>query len=515
MKRLCYFAFFLCVLACKKKSSNEPNPTNNTPQAVCEAPPLADMTGASLWGDGTPASCTQTKLQELLDAGGKIKCNCGDAPFSLSLTSSLIIPNKEIVIDGGNKVTLNGNNQHIIMDKAPAANQNAGTLLVVQNLRFINAKGNKGERGAAIRGRAFGSLKVFNCVFENNNMPIPDADDCGAVHTILYKEAIFANCTFRNNKAPNGAAVGTIGTAMTFINCVFENNEATGTGGTFAQGGQGGAVYVDGIDQNGVNNQMSMCGCTFINNKANHQAGAVNVIFYAGKGSSMSMDKCSFENNSCRDDKGGGFYFMNGSLNLSNTLFSKNSSPSQGGGLWVANGTLNITNCTFEGNLAVNGTNGLGGAFALSSGTCNIMNCTFAQNRAGDFASAIFNGGNTTLANTLFYNNLVGGTNQGNPYGGAVINKNSNLTVGEGNMQFPKSFSGQFGATDDYWLTPSVSTEDAGLLPLADNGGFTKTMALPQGSPAIDRGTNQNAPSTDQRGLPRKNKPDCGAFEFQ
>ncbi|MFN3316637.1 MAG: choice-of-anchor Q domain-containing protein, partial [Raineya sp.] len=286
-------------------------------------------------------------------------------------------------------------------------------------------------------------------------------------------------------------------------------------GGTFAQGGSGGAVYVDGVNQNGVNNQMSMCGCNFINNKANYQSGAVNVVFYAGKGSSMTMDKCNFENNSCRDDKGGGFYFMNGALNLSNTLFSKNASPSQGGGLWVANGTLSITNCTFEGNTAVSGNNGLGGAFALSSGSSNIMNCTFANNRAGNFASAIFNGGNTTLNNTLFYNNLVGTGSQSNPYGGAVINKNSNLNVGEGNMQFPKGFTGQFGAADDYWLTSAVSNEDAGLLPLADNGGFTKTMALPQNSSAIDKGTNQNAPNTDQRGLPRKNRPDCGAFELQ
>jgi hypothetical protein len=38
------------------------------------------------------------------------------------------------------------------------------------------------------------------------------------------------------------------------------------------------------------------------------------------------------------------------------------------------------------------------------------------------------------------------------------------------------------------------------LLPLADNGGPTWTMALASGSPAIDTGANPLALDTDQRG---------------
>ncbi len=61
-----------------------------------------------------------------------------------------------------------------------------------------------------------------------------------------------------------------------------------------------------------------------------------------------------------------------------------------------------------------------------------------AEKQAGNFASAIFNGGNLTLTNSLFYNNLTGSGNQSNPFGGGTINKVSNLTVGEENLQFPK-----------------------------------------------------------------------------
>ena len=53
------------------------------------------------------------------------------------------------------------------------------------------------------------------------------------------------------------------------------------------------------------------------------------------------------------------------------------------------------------------------------------------------------------------------------------------------------------------------------LAALANNGGPTKTMALPKGSPAIDAGVTAGAPATDQRGKPRDAKPDVGAYEAQ
>jgi hypothetical protein len=61
---------------------------------------------------------------------------------------------------------------------------------------------------------------------------------------------------------------------------------------------------------------------------------------------------------------------------------------------------------------------------------------------------------------------------------------------------------------------------DAGIGPLADNGGPTQTQALLPGSPAIDAGSpskgNGNPAAcerTDQRGVPRKARCDIGAFE--
>jgi hypothetical protein len=503
-------------LGCKK--DNQTETPLLPPDSICDTPSLEDMTGAKLWGDGTPASCTQAKLQQLINDGGKIKFNGGDNPFTLTLSSSLIVPNKEVIIDGANKLTISGNNAVRIFDIQPTSDQAHGTLFSIRNMNLANGKAplKTDERGgAAIYGRVFGSLKVINVNFENNTGPLSASDDCGAVHTIMYKEVLFANCNFRNNKGANGGAVGTIGSAMTFINCVFDSNNATGTGGTFSKGGSGGAIYVDGTDQNGVNNFITICGCKFLNNTSGYQSGAVNIIFYENKGSVATINKCTFDQNNCTIDKGGACYFMNGSFSITNSTFSGNNCPAQGGAIWGTNINTNIVNCTFWENKAVKGADGLGGAVTLGNGSSKIVNCTFAENQAGNFASAIFNGGSMSITNNLFYKNLVGTGYQSNPYGGAVINKGTALTVNGGNLQYPKDFTGQYGTMQDYWITTNVLTVDALLQSLANNGGPTKTMLLLPNSPAIGKGTSTGAPLTDQRGYTRKNLPDIGAFETQ
>jgi hypothetical protein len=503
--------------SCKKdkKASDKFNFT--VPAAVCDNPATVDMTGAKLWGDGTPASCTQDKLQTLINQGGKIKCNCGNADFTLALTSSLVIPNIEVTIDGNSHLTIDGQNAYRIFRKQTAANQAGGTLFSIQNMNLVNglAKSNKDELGGgAIYGATYGSLHVINVNFQNNNGPLSASDDCGAVHTVMYKEVSFANCNFINNNGANGGAVGTIGSAMSFINCHFTNNRATGSGGTFDKGGSGGAIYVDGVNQNGTANKyISICGCTFDGNTSGYQSGAVNIIFYQNTGSYATIDKTSFSKSSCDIDKGGACYLMNGDFAISNCTFSENTTPAQGGGIWTTNSSVQLVNCTFWKNKAVKGSDGLGGAVTLGVTTATITNCTFAENQAGNFASAIFNGGSLAITNNLFYKNLVGTGYQSNPYGGAVINKETDLTVNEGNMQYPTDFSGQYGTMKDYWLTAKVLTSDALLGTLADNGGPTLTMALPANSPAVGKGTASGAPTTDQRGQARKNPPDIGAYE--
>lgn len=499
-----------------------------TPPAVCPAvAPDPVPANAAVWGTGTPASCTPAALQALLNAGGPIRCNGGPQPFTVVLTAPLEVPNRDVLLDGGNLLTLSGGSTTRIFDKLAAPSAALDSRLALQRLtlrdgRAPNTPGGTAPDvlgGAAIRGRAYGRLKVVDVAFEGNEGPLSQSDGCGAVHTIVYQSVVFSGCTFRRNRAANGGAVGTIGSAEQFVNCVFEDNAATGTGGTFALGGSGGAVYVDGVNQNGVTNTISLCGCAFRRNTAGHQAGAVNIIFYDGQGSSGTMDRLTFEDNTCAADLGGALYYMNGPLALSNSTFARNRCPAAGGGAWVNNCRLALSNCTFTANQANdNRGGGLGGGLAIDgSGTekqATITNATFSANRAGNFASALFNTGVLTLANSIFNNNLTGTGNQSNPYGGGTINKNSALTVAAGNVQWPETYAAQFGPQREDWLTPAVRVADAQLQPLANNGGPTLTQALAAASPARDWGTAPAAPTTDQRGAPRLGAPDAGAYEY-
>ena len=495
------------------------------PPAVCPAPAPMDMSGAAPFGNGTAASCTQAALQALLNAGGNIVCNCGPAPYTLTLTSPLQVPNQRVVLDGLGRLTLSGGGAVRIIDKAPAASAANGTLLALQNLTlrdgFAPDDGNNDRLGgAAIRGRAHGKLQVLNVRFLSNTGPALQSDGCGAVHTIVYDDVVFAGCTFSGNRGANGGAVGTIGSAQRFINCAFEDNAATGTGGTFDLGGIGGAVYVDGVNQNGVTNTMSLCGCAFRRNTAGKQGGAASLIFYDGQGSTASIDRCTFEDNAVGSggDLGGALYYLSGPLMLTNSTFARNTTPSAGGGVWVTNTLLSVRNCTFASNVAAdNAGGGLGGGLAISGGAehrASVLNCTFSGNRGGNFASALFNLGTLSLGNTLFQNNPTGTGNQSNPYGGGTLNKNSALTVLAGNVQWPETYNAQFGPQREDWLTPAVLVADARLLPLAANGGPTPTQALPAGSPALDLGLAPGAPATDQRGAARVGPPDAGAYEF-
>jgi len=140
-----------------------------------------------------------------------------------------------------------------------------------------------------------------------------------------------------------------------------------------------------------------------------------------------------------------------------------------------------------------------------------LQNLTIAHNAApcaGCFAAGIANdsGASLTLRNVLFEDNVGG--NAYNPW--AMLHPAAN---GAGNLQWPQArpAAGQ-GETA---VAPGTVFAKANLADPAANGGPTETMALPPGSPAIDGGSTAGAPATDQRGAPRGDAVDIGAYERQ
>ena len=82
------------------------------------------------------------------------------------------------------------------------------------------------------------------------------------------------------------------------------------------------------------------------------------------------------------------------------------------------------------------------------------------------------------------------------------------MTDQGGNLQWPQNkASGKPG----HPCVAGITFADPLLQPLADDGGISMTFALGPGSAAIDHAT--DCPTTDQRGEPRTNPCDTGAYE--
>ena len=209
------------------------------------------------------------------------------------------------------------------------------------------------------------------------------------------------------------------------------------------------------------------------------------------------------------DGLGGAIRGVDGSvLTITDSLISGNSAQ-QGGGLHLIGTTAKLTNCTISGNDAGLQGGGLDAAFG-GRGQTTLTNCTVSGNsakggRSGDGGGLYLSTGMDFLYNTIVAGNTVAAGTLASDIGGVSLVRGSNNLIGNGNS----------GGLRDGVNGNIVGVANPLIAPLGDYGGFTKTMPLLPGSPAIDAGTATRAPSLDQRGLRRVGAVDIGAFESQ
>jgi hypothetical protein len=154
---------------------------------------------------------------------------------------------------------------------------------------------------------------------------------------------------------------------------------------------------------------------------------------------------------------------------------------------------MSISNSTVANNSANYG----GGHLNDGGNTVNISNSTFANNPSIQ-GGGIDNGGTVNLSNNLFANS-----------GGNCVNGINN---DQGNNLSSDSSCGFTASTSQQNTDPMLDPNG-----LQNNGGPTQTIALQQGSPAIDQIPATACPATDQCGLPRPDDSettcDIGAYE--
>ena len=216
---------------------------------------------------------------------------------------------------------------------------------------------------------------------------------------------------------------------------------------------------------------------TFSNYNSNLAGGAV--LLSNDIGATVTFDNCIFTDNSISNGAGGGaIYFAGGNLTITGTTFKSNTSIDEGGAILGSSGTITITNSVFESNSAAtrggaiyavnanftitgatfydNETTGIGdsdggAAFVVAGAgsTNSITNCTFYQNTTAranqDYGTIRTNNGNTTVSNSLFYDNITNNDTGGPSDWGSGPN---------GTQTFETSIA--------QWISTNIANQDEG-----------------------------------------------------
>ncbi|MCP4601926.1 MAG: right-handed parallel beta-helix repeat-containing protein, partial [Proteobacteria bacterium] len=209
------------------------------------------------------------------------------------------------------------------------------------------------------------------------------------------------------------------------------------------------------------------------------------------------VENCTFSKNIARG--GGGMANHDGSSpTVKNCVFSENSTTEfEGGGMqnWADDSDPQIINCLFHKNVA--GLYGGGaGMFTTQGSHATVTNCTFSENETKNMGheqgkgAEVSVGGSMTVINSIFY----GSTGRGDEiWVDAEGTASVTYSIVEG------GYDGDGNLDEDPLFRNSID------------------LHLTQGSPAINSGTSNDAPSDDLDGntRPTGEGVDMGAYEYQ
>ena len=315
----------------------------------------------------------------------------------------------------------------------------------------------------------------------------------------IYGTATLSDCTISGNTGGSnwggGGLVNDGSGAVTLTDCTLTNNYGGATG-------SGGAI------ENEVAGTVTLTECT-VSGNTGYRGGAISNYSMTG---TVELLDCTVSGNTATYTGGGGIE-NRGTLTLTDCTVADNRAAKGGGGVYneeqpseKVGGSATLTNCTVSGNSA---TGGSGGGVQNLVGTISLTNCTISDN----VASASGGGVAVTATNTLTIGNSIVAGNTATTSDPDVIG----AFTSQGHNLIGKT-DGSTGWVGSDLTGTIASPLNALMVPLANYGGPTETMALLPGSPAIDAGNNALIPSgvtTDERGLPRivGGTVDIGAFE--
>lgn len=334
------------------------------------------------------------------------------------------------------------------------------------------------------------------------------------------------NCDIINNTGNSSAGVFLSESSPTMTNCTITGNRATHVAGS------GGGMYI-------WVSSPTLIDCTISGNTALNNGGGL----YITASSSPTFTNCVISAN--RGNWGGGMHITNSSPTFTNSIISGNmadAASGNGGGLYFYQSAVTLTNCNINSNSANNG-----GGLWMSQSTPTLTNCILTENTNHAIYNFIWDAGEV-LTNCLFFANPDGDyydSNSGSLSGATSINALVHIiTSGNlgGDPKFLSGVQGDWTAAASYdsgTNTTTLTDSMAALEPDALAGGLinsdttqllqaliianTETTIVVAGdltdivtagnesyglvdyhlspdSAAIDTGTAAGAPSTDFEG---------------
>jgi hypothetical protein len=306
-------------------------------------------------------------------------------------------------------------------------------------------------------------------------------------HSISPPTVTISDLTIQNstNAGPGGGVV--IWNAdVTLRDCVIQDNSAWSGGG---------------IDNSG---ELTIERCTISGNSATEDFGGGGII---NRGTLTLIDSSVVNNHADATNASGGGILNNNDpgeyVHIIRTTLSGNTADEFGSALKdQGDGHTWLANVTVTGNTITSGD----GTIMITAGKItDIWNSTIAWNNTGGPG---VEGGIVTASTLILANTILADNDTSNCY-----------LTGAGSISTPGA-NIDSGSTCGFSAGLNMPNTDPLLMPLADNGGYTRTMALLPGSPAIDAGSGiicSTLPvdGVDQRGVARPIGPGCdlGAYE--
>jgi len=362
------------------------------------------------------------------------------------------------------------------------------------------------------------SLLAFLCTFStqtfavdftvNTTSDLPDtntadgvcqtfASDCSLRAAIQQATNLVSNDRVLFSLPANSTITLTSGTELLIINRGTLEIVGTGANNLTIDGGagenrifttDGATVTISGLTLTGGNGRGSI----FTNS-----GGAI----FAQKGT-LILDRVHITANSA-PSTGGVSYLEGTNHQILNSTLSANSA-NKCGGFQNAGGNLAVINSTISGNSVRDD----GGGFCSSVSNTTLRSVTITGNSAANGGGIDYSGSTLNLRNTIVAGNTAGSSPDIHFGFGTLISEGFNL-IGDSpgdstNTERPITYQ-----ETDILDTPPL------LGALQNNGGTTPTHSLLLHSPAINKGNNTDAPTTDQRGFARivGGVIDIGAYE--